>query len=235
MAVRKLKIDQQHKYDYYAGSWSAAVSNLATHLHTPDGLCFVASVDAVMNAGKILNEPWVGVLHGVSEALEPSSLDKLRRCPAFSANMELCRGLWVLSEDVKQRVGEWKLPVPVSRINAGSGNLLTDGPARADRFTGLIGQITNSAIYRNLPTPGSQANEFRAFDLTVFIISYKRLQNIGRILASLCHQSYQGSFEVIIWNNNASATERLEKIIAPFRSVLEITIIHSSRNFYCVV
>lgn len=221
--VKKLKIEDLNGPDFYGSSWNRAVAHLAKHLHTPAGLRFVPSVDGLISSGQVLNEPWVGVWHGVPNSSdELSSLNDLRNFLTLNNNSMSCLGLWVLSDQAKERIDRWKLSIPVARLHS----------CKLDRF---IPQLTNSVIYRNLPTPNTQNYEFGKFGLTVLIISYKRLDNIGRILESLCHQNYSDTFEIIVWNNNAAASEALDEIIAPFRSRLELTVLHSSRNYYCIV
>jgi hypothetical protein len=69
----------------------------------------------------------------------------------------------------------------------------------------------------------------------VLICSYRRVHNLGQILQSLCHQTFEKSFEVVIWNNDIEAQVELQDAVKPFRSHLPLTIIHSERNFYCIV
>lgn len=223
MTVRKLRIDDADR-DNSCDGWKDAVAVLARDLHAPDGTRFVPSVETLAASGQSLEEPWVGVVHAVARDLgEGAALERLRELDAFQANLRSCQGLWALSHSVRDRLLEWHLPVPVSQI---------EYDASVD---GFAGKVANNAIYRGLPTPPSQAGDFRPFDLTVMLCSYKRVQNIGPILASLCEQTYAGRFEVVIWNNNIDATQALEEAVAPFRSRLELTLLHSSRNFYCIV
>lgn len=241
LAVRKLRIEETLASDGHDAYWKNATAMLAQHLHADDGVQFVSSVDRLVASGRVLQEPWVGVLHGSPQNEGTDlGLEQLREHPTFSANLRSCKGLWVLAEGVKTHMDHWHLPVPVSRIRlerqTSQGNVqVADAAATERSLDELVARVANNGIYRRLPIPRSQAGEFRSFDLTVFIISYKRLENIGRILASLCEQTFSGTFEVIIWNNNAEATDELEEIVAPFRTGLDLTLLHSSRNFYCIV
>lgn len=98
----------------------------------------------------------------------------------------------------------------------------------------FVDAVVESAIYRSLPVPSTQ-QRFRTYDVSLLICSYKRLDNIAVILEALCQQTYDGTFEVIIWNNNKDTQDALEHICARFRDVLDITLIQSSFNYYCVV
>jgi GT2 family glycosyltransferase len=227
MPDRKLRVDEPGDPSYYGGAWQDAVASLARDLHVADGTRFIPSVEALAATERILDEPWVGVVHGRAPRLPfEDPLERLRKSDGFRANLRNCLGLWVMSQSLKSRLLGWNLAAPISQIH----DIESDG-----RFDGLIGRIATNAIYRELPTPPSQGGEFRSFDLTVLLCSYKRVQNVGPILESLCNQTYSGSFEIIIWNNNIDAAADLEAAVAPFRSRLELTMLHSSRNFYCIV
>ncbi len=227
MAARKLRIDPIVDGNHHRGRWNEAVAKLARDLHSADGTRFVPCVGALAASGTILEEPWVGVVHTDAGAPDTDpQIEQLRELDSFRANLRACQGLWGLSSAVTNRLREWQLPVPVAQVHD-----VDQDPG----FEGFTVNVANNAIYRSLPTPPNEAGEFRPFDLTVMMCSYKRVHNIGPILASLCEQTYSGSFEVIIWNNNIDATEELERAVAPFRSKLDLTMIHSSRNYYCIV
>ena len=110
----------------------------------------------------------------------------------------------------------------------------------------------NTAIYRSLPTPARQGTLGRpstseptenrtqlrslgpeAFDVSVVICSYKRVQNIPGLLDCFAAQDFSGRFEIFLWNNNFAAKEELDRICEAYKDRLTITIIHSSENFYC--
>src|SRR5262249_32524765 len=93
----------------------------------------------------------------------------------------------------------------------------------------------NTALYRELPVPRSQCVHFKRYDLSVMICSYKRVKNIRHILSQLVRQTYSGTFEVIVWNNNIEAFGEVEGIRGEFKELLDLKVIHSSENFYCVV
>ena len=102
-------------------------------------------------------------------------------------------------------------------------------------FERFVDRVATSAIYRALPIPQSRAGAFQRRDLTVLVCSYRRTHNLRRLLQSLCHQTYRGAIEVIVWNNNADAVDAVNEAVAPLRSQLDLTVIHSDRNFYCTV
>ena len=113
----------------------------------------------------------------------------------------------------------------------------------------LLPQLTNqsfleafagSSIYRSLPLPPSQQKDleqtkFPRFDLTVVICSYKRVYNLRNLFECFKRQDYQGSFEMILWNNNSETQEEVAKIVAPYMKDLNIRLIQSSQNYYCII
>lgn len=110
-------------------------------------------------------------------------------------------------------------------------------PLTGDRF---IHELTSSAIYRSLPLPPSQKadveqTKFPQFDLTVVICSYKRVYNMKRLLDCFQKQDFTGRFELILWNNNKDTQSEIAEISAPFMGRLNIRLIQSSENYYCVI
>ena len=110
-------------------------------------------------------------------------------------------------------------------------------PLTSERF---IKEFTSSAIYRALPLPKSQIadprqTKFPNFDLTVVICSYKRVYNMKRLLECFHNQDYSGRFELILWNNNKDTQTEITEICAPFMSDLNIRLIQSTENYYCIV
>ena len=101
-------------------------------------------------------------------------------------------------------------------------------------------RFASSSIYRSLPLPPSQASDatqtkFPKFDMTIVICSYKRVYNLQHLLECFKSQDYSGKFEIILWNNNDKTQEEVAKISAPYRQDLNIRLIQSSQNYYCIV
>jgi len=97
-----------------------------------------------------------------------------------------------------------------------------------------------SSIYRILPLPPSQKTDtkqtkFPQFVVTIMIISYKRVYNLQKLLECFKNQDFAGTFEMIIWNNNVETQEEVKSICNPFMKDLNIQLIQSSQNYYCVV
>ena len=104
----------------------------------------------------------------------------------------------------------------------------------------FVTSFSSSAIYRCLPLPSSQkANttqtRFPQFDLTVVICSYQRVYNIKRLLECLEKQDFKGRFELILWNNKHDTQAELAEICAPFMKSLNLCLIQSSENYYCII
>ena len=102
----------------------------------------------------------------------------------------------------------------------------------ADHF---VEEIQNTAIYRSLPVPRSQRGQFKPYDVSLIICSYKRVYNLERLLTLLTKQDFTGSFEVFLWNNNIEALEEVSEICRRFEERLALKVMHCSENLYCQV
>ena len=114
---------------------------------------------------------------------------------------------------------------------------MNKNPLTGELFTK---SFASSAIYRCLPLPKSQRasptqTKFPHFDLTVVICSYKRVHNIPNILRRFEAQTFQGSFELVLWNNNKETQTEIEQICAKFKESMNIRLIQSSENYYCII
>lgn len=99
----------------------------------------------------------------------------------------------------------------------------------------FINSIRHSSIYRSLPAPKKNDDEFQEYDVSIIMCSYKRVYNIENILERFCKQDFDGTFELLLWNNNFEEQENLNKIYDKFKDRLPIKLIHSSENYYCVI
>lgn len=99
----------------------------------------------------------------------------------------------------------------------------------------FVDSIARSAIYLSLPTPKSRQRQFKSYDLTILVCSYKRVYNIRKLLDALASQDFVGTYEIILWNNNWEERDTLDKIIADFDRRIDIRLIHSSLNYYCIM
>ena len=100
--------------------------------------------------------------------------------------------------------------------------------------------FTNSSIYRSLPLPRSQQidprqTKFPRFDLSVVMCCYKRVYNLKQQLERFTQQDYPGSFELILWNNNAETQREVAEIVEPYVDSLHIRLIQSTTNYYCII
>ena len=99
----------------------------------------------------------------------------------------------------------------------------------------FLSSFANTAIYRSLPLPASQRQQFSSYDVTVVTCSYKRVYNLHRLLECFKTQNYSGTFEIIIWNNNHETQKEVAEITAKFNDELNIRLIQSTENYYCVI
>jgi glycosyltransferase involved in cell wall biosynthesis len=99
----------------------------------------------------------------------------------------------------------------------------------------FLAALQNSAIYRSLPTPASQPAMLKPYDVSVIICSYKRVYNMDALLQAFTTQTFAGSFEVLVWNNNYEAREEIERLYERYNTQLDLKVIHSTENFFCVI
>jgi glycosyltransferase involved in cell wall biosynthesis len=113
---------------------------------------------------------------------------------------------------------------------------LLAGPVRPRLTFGAFSQqLQNTAVYRDLPVPPTVGTRFPRYDLTVLICTYKRPGCLATQLARLVEQDFSGSFEVVIWNNNAQIADEVARTAQELGSRLAIRVISSSENLYCAV
>lgn len=95
--------------------------------------------------------------------------------------------------------------------------------------------LENTAVYRSLPVPRSQQNPaFVSYDVTVAICSYDRVEALPELLERFAAQQFEGRFEIVLWNNNAAAAADVQRIADGFRGRLDLKVVHSTENFYCI-
>ena len=95
--------------------------------------------------------------------------------------------------------------------------------------------LQNTSVYMMLPVPRSQASEFKTYDVSLIMCQYKRVYNLEKQLMLLAAQDFEGTFELIIWNNNAAMAKEVSDICQRFADRLNIKVIHSSENLYCAI
>jgi glycosyltransferase involved in cell wall biosynthesis len=99
----------------------------------------------------------------------------------------------------------------------------------------FLASMQNTAIYRSLPVPIGQGSDLESYDVSVVICSYKRVYNMDALLQAFVAQDFSGRFEVIIWNNNYDARQEIDDLYEKYKQQIELKIIHSTENFYCVI
>uniref|UniRef100_A0A914UQB0 Glycoside hydrolase family 5 domain-containing protein n=1 Tax=Plectus sambesii TaxID=2011161 RepID=A0A914UQB0_9BILA len=104
----------------------------------------------------------------------------------------------------------------------------------ADHF---IDSIEKSTVLASLAPYKTDA---RQFTITIAICSYKRTHHLRNILDSLWNkQTYQGNYEIIVWNNNRNRQKTVADICGEFMTKncpqKQLELIQSSENHYCAV
>lgn len=62
--------------------------------------------------------------------------------------------------------------------------------------------MQKSYTYQMIPLPNAEKQDFKEYDISILLISYKREYNIPQIVEQLSKQTYKGIIELIIWNNS---------------------------------
>ena len=114
---RRFRIEDAVTWYHHRGGWKQAVSWIYQYLHTDDGTLFIPVVDEFIADGRVVQEPWCGFIHGVprSERKFPD-LERLLDLDSFKANMGFCRGLWALSDYLKDYLVGRGVPFPVGKV-----------------------------------------------------------------------------------------------------------------------
>jgi glycosyltransferase involved in cell wall biosynthesis len=99
----------------------------------------------------------------------------------------------------------------------------------------FLSALQNTTVYRSLPVPPSQQTQFKSFDLSLVMCAYKRTHNLRKQLTLLSRQDFEGTFEVILWNNNRETVDEINNICRDFEDSLNLKVIHSCENFYCII
>jgi perosamine synthetase len=97
--------------------------------------------------------------------------------------------------------------------------------------------LANSAVYRRLPSALYSTAKIidKPVDVAVFLCSYRRLFNIPEILRRLADQDFDGTYKLILWNNNYTERDKIDEIVSHSDAPYPIEVIHSHKNYYCVV
>ncbi|KAG4074967.1 hypothetical protein HA402_014546 [Bradysia odoriphaga] len=102
--------------------------------------------------------------------------------------------------------------------------------------------ITSTSVYDDPLTHLAERSgrTFKTYDVTICICSFKRTHNLAALLESLWNaQNFHGSFEIIIWNNNANRVEivmnETKKYVERTTDAKSMVVINSSDNYYCSV
>lgn len=103
---RKINYESPTIWSHHRSGWRLA-ANALRELHDPTGIKFFDWADALFRDNKVVEEPWIGIIHNVINY--PSHeykhkyghgiycLSTLKSCPVWSQNLKRCRGLFTLS------------------------------------------------------------------------------------------------------------------------------------------
>jgi hypothetical protein len=121
------------------------------------------------------------------------------------------------------------------RLVAGSRHLAALPMQKQITASAFLDNLQRTAIYRELPNPPRHLGSFRPRDATVMMCSYRRTNTLPDVLERFARQDFDGSFELVLWNNNAESARDVDAIAARFDRDIDIRVIHSSQNLTCRV
>lgn len=81
---------------------------------------------------------------------------------------------------------------------------------------------------------GGNSTHFKSYDVSVVVCSYSRLHHLSNLIDSFLKQDFTGTFELIIWNNNADYIKEVDSLYVIYKNLIEIKIIHSTKNYFCI-
>jgi glycosyl transferase family 2 len=93
--------------------------------------------------------------------------------------------------------------------------------------------LQNTAIYRALPN-AEIPPPFTRCAVTAVLCSHSRIQTLEEVLEGFARQDFQQPWELFLWNNNPETWPEVERISKRYADRLQLTLIQSSQNFYCM-
>lgn len=121
-----------------------------------------------------------------------------------------------------------------NRIHSAHSYLMNHDYRQALTFEAFHDALEHTPIYRSLPSPAILSRDFETFDLSIVIVSYKRVDHIPVLLRALAKQDFEGKFEILLWNNNSDSITDIDSIVKSCPPNLVVRVLHSSKNYYCL-
>lgn len=121
------------------------------------------------------------------------------------------------------------------RLIAGSRHLAALPIQNELTASGFLDNLQRTAIYRELPIPAPRLGSYRPRDVTVMMCTYRRTDTLPEVLERFAQQDFEGSFELVLWNNNCEAASLVDRIVARFENCIDLRVIHSKTNLLCRV
>ena len=104
---------------------------------------------------------------------------------------------------------------------------LLNGPMKADYYLNA-GKLVH---VDSLPP----AVDEKRYDVCLVMCQWKRVKLLPNLLERLARQKFDGSFQLLIWNNNIETQKEVATICEPFVERLNLRLIQSTRNYYCSI
>ena len=79
------------------------------------------------------------------------------------------------------------------------------------------------------------ADDENRFDVCLVMCQWKRVHLLRNLLKHIAGQKFDGSFQLIIWNNNVETQDEVAAICQPFMEQLNLELIQSTLNYYCAI
>jgi len=116
--LRKFRVDHPFAWESHRGGWKYIVDIIREEFHSPGGVLFLSSIEDALLTGKPVEEPWVGFAHQVPRHhyKKYPDLERLLRGEAWLKSLPFCKGIYTLSNYVKDYLDVQGLDVPVNYI-----------------------------------------------------------------------------------------------------------------------
>ena len=164
---RKLNITTQDRWPHHRFGWPNVLQAMHRDLHDPLGVTFIDAVEEEGWGASSPDRPWVGFLH------QPHSLARA------AGDLGKCVGLWVMTEDMKRRLGPKPFPVSVIKYAI--------NPAPAKRFH--RGYTATLAMVGHCNRMPSDFIALKAKSLRKIYVVTPDVTGRGQVIANMCQKA----------------------------------------------
>lgn len=104
-------------WNHHRSGWTFVLNLIKENFHIEDGIDFIGAVEDEVVAKTKLTKPWIGFIHQVPRHdLWFPDLDRLLSDEIWQFNIKTCKGIFVLSDYVRDFLINSNISVPVTKI-----------------------------------------------------------------------------------------------------------------------